>query len=181
MKISRAEIEAIRNEVRYGPYRSTLFAWMVEHHDDLVQEGRKGRMPWAKLCKRFITYGLTDGSGKAPTTRRAAKTWIDACAEVAAAAERRKAANETRNPHPPSRQRDDWRPTETVPTPPARPTPAQVATTRAREPPPPSVAPGPGDGKKKITYDDLPPEAKAQFDKLREAFAETDRKRFGSF
>ena len=51
---------------------------------------------------------------------------------------------------------------------------------------PPRAAPDPaqpaaGASQKKMTIDDLSPEARAKIDKLRRQFAETDRKRFGGF
>jgi hypothetical protein len=96
----------MREEVRQGPDRSSLYWWMVDHHAALLAEGKAGRMPWLKLCKRFIALGLTDGSGKPPSPARACKTWREACIEVMAAADR---AAPARLP-PPSRQRADWQP-----------------------------------------------------------------------
>jgi hypothetical protein len=179
MKASRRELKAMKEEVRQGPDHSDLFWWMVDHHADLFEEGRGGRMPWIKLCKRFAARGLTDGTGKVPTPARAGKTWRDACAEVKAAAERAAAAAQPSRPSPPSRQRPDWQP-------PVAATP-RAKTESPREELPsrqPHVAPAPqtspGDtGSSEL--DDLPPEVKAKFDRLRQDFAETDRKRFGRF
>jgi hypothetical protein len=102
MKTSQRQLKAMQRDVRQGPDRSTLFWWMVDHHDYLVVEGRRGRMPWLKLCKRFAVEGLTDGSGKPATPKRAGETWREACVEVKAAAERVAATAQMRRPPPPA-------------------------------------------------------------------------------
>ncbi len=160
---------------------SPVYRYIRDSYAELVgrKVGRPGGPSWESFAQLLTDRGQTNGKGDRLTADTARKLFRRVSREV-----------EARPPHAPnrpapahrSRQGDDWRPPETAPTPLARPTPAQVSTTRAREPPAsPTTSPSPGDGKKKITYDDLPPEAKAQFDQLREAFAETDRKRFGSF
>jgi hypothetical protein len=108
MTISKRELRAMREEVRQGPDRSSLYWWMVDHHAALLAEGKAGRMPWLKLCKRFIAQGLTDGQGKPPTPLRASGTWREATIEVKAAADR--AAASPPVPSLPSRQRADWQP-----------------------------------------------------------------------
>ncbi len=91
MKTTRETLRAMRETIRRGPDRSSLYWWMVDHHADLIDEGvAAGRMPWRKLCRDFAAEGLTDGRGKAATPARAGKTWRDACVAVAAAAERTK-------------------------------------------------------------------------------------------
>lgn len=93
----------------------------------------------------------------------------------------------------PSRQRADWQPPITATprsaaarsAPEARAGPSRTYDPEEELPPrrPPSDAPvQPSAGVPGPTKpDELSPEAKAKFDKLRRQFAETDRKRFGSF
>jgi hypothetical protein len=74
MKTKREALMAMRETVRQGPDRSSLYWWMVDHHADLIGEGSSGRMPWRKLCADFAAEGLTDGHGNAVTPARAGKT-----------------------------------------------------------------------------------------------------------
>jgi hypothetical protein len=187
MKASRRVLKAMREEVRQGPYRSTLYWWMVDNHSDLVEEGPNGRMPWIKLCKRFANLGLTDGAGKPPTQTRAAKTWLEACAAVRDAAARELATAQLPRPPPPSRQRADWQPPVTTAPPPPPTYRQHPGHEEAEEQLPPrrplakpSAREAPGEAKK-MTIEDLNPEARAQIERLRQDFAETDRKRFGRF
>jgi hypothetical protein len=181
MKISKRELRAMREEVRQGPDRSSLYWWMVDHHAALLAEGKAGRMPWLKLCKRFIARGLTDGQGKPPTPLRASRTWRDATIEVKAAANR--AAASPPVPSRPSRQRADWQPplVEAPRTAPALPyrryEPEEELPPRRPSALPPSQAP-PATSKP-MTIDDLTPEARAKIERVKSELAAEDRKRFG--
>jgi hypothetical protein len=159
---------------------------MVDHHVDLAARNRSGRMPWMELCATFAEMGLKDGKGKPPTPKRAGETWRLACAEVKARADEAQAAKQAAPRHR-SRPQDSWRPSlTTAPATSPPPVPSirrhngeerhprqQTDTATATAPPPEAAGNSP--------LDDLPPEVKAKFDRLRQDFAETDRKRFGRF
>jgi hypothetical protein len=121
MATNKQRLKAMRQAVAHGPDRSTLFWWMVEHHAELVDAGKQGRMPWKRLCKDFAEEGLTDGRGKAPTELRASRTWREACREV----ERRmkEAASQVRPIIQRSRPNASWQPPQAAP-PAANPAPA---------------------------------------------------------
>ena len=110
MKTSKRELRAMQQEVRHGPYRSTLYCWMVDHHAELRAQSTGGRMDWLKLCKRFVKLGLTDGMGKAPTPLRAGRTWREACNEVQARRDRDAAVVAARAPSSHARRGPDWEP-----------------------------------------------------------------------
>ncbi len=182
MKTNQRQLEAMRRKIRQGPDRSSLFVWMVDHHADLMTKGRSRRMPWIQLCVDFAELGLKDGQGKPPTPKRAGETWREACAEVEAEVEQANKAGRSTPPAQRSR-RSDWQPDSRPSSsqPPSEPAPVRQQKPN-REPPQqpaqaasPPLPSSPGKGK----LDDLPPEVKAKFDRLREGFAETDRRRFG--
>lgn len=100
----------MQQEVQQGPYRSTLFCWMVDHHAELLALGNGGRMPWLMLCKRFVKRGLTDGVGKVPTPIRASRTWREACIEVQARLDRKAAAEVAHGLSSHRRRQADWQP-----------------------------------------------------------------------
>jgi hypothetical protein len=160
---------------------------MVEHYADLMTKGRSGRMPWVELCVDFAVLGLEDGRGKTPTPKRAGETWREARAEVKAAAARAEAATRSAPPVHRTRRQPDWQPPLTSPSESSpRPVPTirsddldeEVAPPRRPVEAPAQAAPG---AAKPMTIEDLNPEARAQIERLRQDFAETDRKRFGRF
>jgi hypothetical protein len=159
MKTSKRELKAMQQDVRHGPDRSTLYRWMVDHHAELLAEGSGGRMPWQKLCARFIAKGLADGQGKPPTPLRASRTWREASKEAQALAERAREA--ALRPSPPSRQRTDWQP------PSAR--AAQPSTPRTS--PPPAVNPIPS----REGDEHLPAEVRAKLAAIDSQFEYLDR------
>jgi hypothetical protein len=184
MKTNQRQLEAMRRKIRQGPDRSPLFVWMVDHHADLMTKDRSRRMPWIQLCVDFAELGLKDGQGKPPTPKRAGETWREACAEVKAEAERANKAGRSTPPVQRSRRQSDWQPDSR---PSSSQSPSAPAPVRQQEPsrePPQQPAqaassPLPPSSPGKSKLDDLSPEVKAKFDRLREAFAETDRRRFG--
>ncbi|WP_292530124.1 hypothetical protein [Methylocystis sp.] len=96
--------------------RSSLFWWMFEHHDEIVEATAGQRMQWKRLCVEFVAMGLTDTSGRGVTEANARKTWWQARREKArrAAARaadeaKRDAAAEARRNYP-SRMPRDVRP-----------------------------------------------------------------------
>jgi hypothetical protein len=87
--------------------RSSLFWWLFEHHDAVMQSAEGRRLDWKGLRATFESEGLTDLDGKPATMRTARMTWwrvrkekarIDALrAAERAERERRAAANPRRD------------------------------------------------------------------------------------
>ena len=153
--------------------RSSLYRWLAENHDGIAEAVVGGRViGWSKLVEDFAALGLVDGSGKPPSPQSARKTWGRVKADIAKVRAEKVAAAPSAPAHR-SRSQSGWQPPVTVPSPPT-----------GRREPLPYVHPAPLDAgtnvpEKKMTYDDLSPEAMAKIDSVRESFAETDRKRFG--
>ena len=73
MPMTKAEIRALRRDVKEGSDRSPLFWWLVEHSDEFLREGATERIAWEKHCARFARLGVSDAAGKAPTPATARK------------------------------------------------------------------------------------------------------------
>jgi hypothetical protein len=182
-KIRKSERKRLRNRSHRG--RSDVYRFIRENLSDLQADGfgtDKGPS-WDDLAETINRQKITNQRGERVT-------W-DAVRKVFARAVR-DAALEPPPPEPAapqhrSRQRSDWQPPVSAaprPLPAHRPHPGREEPADELPPrrslPEPSAQAAPGEARK-ITYDDLPPEAKAQFERLRQDFAETDRKRFGRF
>ena len=104
--------KAILKEVARGGERSSLFWWLVEHHDEIVAQAVGKRMRWEPLCARFAAHGLRDANGRPPTPRTARETWLQARRTVGQARERKRQADASARPGQtmPSRISPDWRP-----------------------------------------------------------------------
>ena len=83
MKTKRAGVKAILTQVGQSADRSSLFHWMVEHHDELLANAKGRKMNWIELCVSFGTLGLTNQQGEIATERTARETWYRARKEVA--------------------------------------------------------------------------------------------------
>jgi len=82
--MARSDKEArIFESIAQPSNRSSLFWWMVEHHDDMVSSRAGRRMNWKALCARFADLGLTDVTGKPANLRSARQTWERARKEKA--------------------------------------------------------------------------------------------------
>jgi hypothetical protein len=162
--------KAILSEVARGN-RSTLFCWLVNHHDDLIEQAAGKPMRWEPLCKRFAEHGLTDINGQPATPSTARATWFQVRKAVAEAKKRKKASDAARRPGDvyPSRISPDWRPT-VVPPPPIRAAPAAAGTTF----PPPS-----NDPRAPSRDPDMTPEGQAVLDNIWADLLAEDRKKFG--
>ena len=99
-------------EVARGSERSSLFWWLVEHHDEIAAEAGGKRMRWEPLCARFAAHGLRDVNGRPPSPRTARETWLQARRTVAQARERKRQADADVRPGQkfPSRISPAWRP-----------------------------------------------------------------------
>lgn len=115
--------KAILEEIARGGDRSSLFWFLIQHHDELIAQAAGKRMHWDALCVRFAEHGLTDRRGLTATPKTARQTWLRARRAVAAARAQKAAADANRRPGDkyPSRISPDWRP---------RIVPPQAGTTR---------------------------------------------------
>jgi hypothetical protein len=106
-------LRVIVGEISQSGHRSTLFWWLVEHHDEIAAAAIGRRLRWGALCGRFAEAGLADLSGKPASPETARRTWHRARQMVAEARERQTA--EAAKPRragatPPSRLPKDWMP-----------------------------------------------------------------------
>lgn len=83
MKTKRAGVKAILTQLGQSADRSTLFHWMVDHHNELLANAKGRKMNWVELCVSFGTLGLTNQQGEIATERTARETWYRARKEVA--------------------------------------------------------------------------------------------------
>ena len=115
MARDRKGLRAVVREISQSADRSTLFWWLVTHHDDLVEAGDGRRLQWGPLCQRFAELGLTDRTGKPASEEVARLTWHRVRKAVAAERARQR-EKPPRRPGSvfPSRIPKDWRP-EVVP------------------------------------------------------------------
>lgn len=104
--------KAILAEAARGRNRSSLFWWMVKHHDQLANEAAGKRLHWDGMCKRFADHGLTDTRGLPASARNARETWLQARRFVLDARAKHAAAQAARGPGNvyPSRMSNTWRP-----------------------------------------------------------------------
>lgn len=75
MAKTQSGLSDVLNAIGRGPGRSTLFYYLVEHHDQLTREWAGSSIRWASLVARFKALGLTDRDGKTPTEQGARQTW----------------------------------------------------------------------------------------------------------
>jgi hypothetical protein len=122
MSRNRKGLRAVLREITQSADRSSLFWWMVEHHDELKTTASGRRLQWAALCTRFAELSLTDINGKPASPRTARETWLRA-RRAAEDANRRLAVKPPARVGAvyPSRIPKEWRPTVV---PPIAPSPA---------------------------------------------------------
>lgn len=144
MTTKRSALKAVLGDIERPPDRSALFYWLVDHHDELVTASRARPMPWASLCARFHSLGLTNRDGKPVTEETARKTWRRArdfvvqqqAAETArreAEAYERATGSSAAVRHP-SRVAVGWQPTPASPEPTQAVLPQPVPTAPQTEP-----------------------------------------------
>lgn len=155
--------------------RGAVYKWLLKNHSKVQSGFEKTEATWDSVVDAMIADKVTGREGTPPNKKSVARVWVRVCRDVEAA--RRTSATRSEPSHR-SRRESDWRPTEGA-VPPHR---GHEPTVHAREPPPATSSPlPPSKAGNTDTDDDLSPEAKAKFARLRAQFAETDRKRFGSF
>jgi len=75
MKTKRAGTRAVLQKLGQSADHSTLFHWMVEHHDSMVASANGGRIRWTDLCVTFTQLGLKTREGEPPDERNSRQTW----------------------------------------------------------------------------------------------------------
>ena len=114
MRTKRAGVRAILTQIEQSADRSSLFHWMVEHHDDLLAKAKGRKLMWVDLCVTFRVLGLTNQQGEIATEQAARQTWYRARKEVArlrAYAARKAATGLSGRSLMPSAAPASWRPT----------------------------------------------------------------------
>jgi hypothetical protein len=185
-KIGESERKRLRDRSHRG--RSEVYRFIRWNLADLQADGfgtDKGPS-WDDLAETINRRKITNQRGERVTGDAVRKVFARAVRDAALEPPPQEAAVPSHR----SRQRGDWSPPITGA---AAPAPATVSAYRATpehyrredsppsprpEPPPPTPVPSTTGSS---PLDDLPPEVKAKFDRLRQAFAETDRKRFGRY
>jgi hypothetical protein len=161
-------LQAILEEVGRGGDRSSLFWFLVKHHDELLQQAEGKRLRWDALCERFAQHGLTDARGETANTRTARQTWLRARKAVAEAKKRKQAGDAAKRPGDvyPSRISPDWRPTVVAPLPAV---PAQQLASSSG-----AVVPT---GRTSLVDPNDSPLVQAEMAKLESMFHEADKRR----
>ena len=113
MARQKRDTKAILKTIARSERRSSLFWWMVEHHDHIIENARREAIDWRSVCADFAKRGLADTRGKPATEANARKTWQRVRRHVAESR-----ATETAQPPPPvypSRVDKEWRPANAPP------------------------------------------------------------------
>lgn len=107
MKNPAVRTQMVLERIARPNTRSSLFWWLFEHHDAVMQSADGRRLDWKGLCATFESEGLSDLDGNPANARTARMTWwrvrkergrIDALrAAERAERERRAAANPRRD------------------------------------------------------------------------------------
>ena len=181
--------QAILEEVARGGDRSPLFWFLVQHHDELLQQAEGRRLRWDALCQRFAQHGLTDARGETANPKTARQTWLRARKAVVEAKRRKQVSDAARRPGDvyPSRISPDWRPTIVSGSFPGS-LPTDSFATGSRVPavaasPAPTAQPqapssGPVPSWRKIRIDpNLPEHARAEIERVLRDFDEIEDKR----
>jgi hypothetical protein len=112
------DIDAVVKAVTRPNERSTLFRWLYEHHDELVEAVKGKRIIWRAFCALFADAGLVNGNGRTPTERTARETWYRVRREVARQAAIRDTVQTMRSiPAMPSQTPASWQPPVVAPSP----------------------------------------------------------------
>ena len=67
--------KAILGQVERPYERSSLFEWLMTHHDEMVAAAGGRRIEWSRLCAEFAKEGLTGADRKPVNAATARKTW----------------------------------------------------------------------------------------------------------
>lgn len=114
--VGKSDASVVLEHIARSTDRSSLFWWMLDHHDEIVTAARGRRIRWKQFCADVTALGLTDTRGKPVTERNARETWRQVRRENARTEKLRrerevtKAAVAEARRHYPSRQPTEWRP-----------------------------------------------------------------------
>jgi hypothetical protein len=113
---SKGDVSRVFEHIAKPGDRSSLFWWMLEHHDEIVAAKAGRRIRWKQFCADVTALGIGDTRGKPVSERNARETWWQVRREkerlekAKVEQERAKAAAAEVRLHYPSRQPKDWRP-----------------------------------------------------------------------
>ena len=62
--------------IERGPVHSTLYYWLLDHHDELARAAGVDPIHWGPLCEQFASLGLTDQNGAVASPATARQTWL---------------------------------------------------------------------------------------------------------
>ncbi len=111
--------KAILAQVERPYERSSLFEWLMTHHDEMVAAAGGRRIEWSRLCAEFAKEGLTGAVRKPVNAATARKTWqrvrkeharIKALRAVERAERERRAAANPRRDMPSQFRKGDYGP-----------------------------------------------------------------------
>ncbi len=111
--------KAILAQVERPYERSSLFEWLMTHHDEMVAAAGGRRIEWSRLCAEFAKEGLTGAVRKPVNAATARKTWqrvrkeharIEALRAAERAERERRAAANPRRDMPSQFRKGDYGP-----------------------------------------------------------------------
>ena len=116
MARDRKGLRAVVREISQSADRSTLFWWLVTHHDDLVEAGDGRRLQWVALSA--LRGARVDGPDWKPASEEVARLTWHRVRKAVAAERARQREKPPRRPDSvfPSRIPKDWRPQVVPPT-----------------------------------------------------------------
>ena len=116
MSKKRQDVQAVVDYLLQGPDRSSLFWWLVDHHDELAEAASTKPIRWGPLAVRLASYGLTDRENKTAAPETVRQTWkrVRKFVVEEAAAKQARALLKRQTP---SRLPATWRPQEATPPP----------------------------------------------------------------
>lgn len=103
----RPDVEAVVRYLQQGPDRSSLFWWLAENHDALLEANGAKPIRWGPLASHLASFGLTDRDGKPATPETVRQTWKRVRQFVAEQAAAKRDRVRTMQP---SRMPATWRP-----------------------------------------------------------------------
>ena len=119
MRSPMVRTQAVLERIARPNTRSSLFWWLLEHHDAVVQSAEGRRQDWKGLCATFESEGLTDLDGNPANARTARMTWwrvrkekarIDALRAAERAERERRAAASPRRDMPSQFRKGEYGP-----------------------------------------------------------------------
>ena len=165
------------------PRTSDLYGWLRSKHREVAALINRRTRDWTKIATEVAAEGVVGANGRPASPDALRKMWTrvdrDVMREQAERLARRAAQKSPdRPPRHSGGKHEVASTTHRAPTPVRAPEPAHhpPPTRSPSGTAPRALAPAP---KSKLRLEDLPPEARAEFEKLDRGLADFDRKRFG--